>query len=354
MKKSVLFLALTLVLCLLSTAALGDQLIDEANVLYQEGKHEEAYALYLQAAEAGDPQGMYCVATLRLNGEGIAQSDVLAMEWYQKAADLDHADSLNILADACYSGSYGMPVDLEMAFSYYLRSARQYSTEGMFGAAYMYNNGLGVDQDAEKALEWYQKAAMLGDVRSMHNLALMYEDGTACTADPGFSVELLKYAAQMDHVPAILALGLGHLYGYYQLPVDPAAAFTWYQKAADLGNAEGMCRLAALYAAGSGVEQDRAKAAQLYQQSADLGDAEAQFQLGILYWNGDQVEQNTEKAISLYQQAAGQNHGHALKFMGDLYAQGNQVEANAETARDYYLRAQQAGVDVSAELDSLE
>jgi hypothetical protein len=67
------------------------------------------------------------------NGEGVAQDNAKAVEWYQKAADQGHA-------------------------------------RAQFNLGVKYANGEGVTQDNTKAVKWYQKAAAQGDENAKKRL----------------------------------------------------------------------------------------------------------------------------------------------------------------------------------------
>ena len=72
--------------------------------------------------------------------------------------------------------------------------------------------------------------------------------------------------AEMDDVDAMLYVGEIYEKGLGRDP-DFVAAATWYQKAADAGNATAMISLAHLYKTGQGVELDLARAQSLYSQA---------------------------------------------------------------------------------------
>jgi len=63
-------------------------------------------------------------------------------------------------------------------------------------------------------------------------------------------------------------------------------------------------RLAAMYSAGLGVQQDFAEAAKWYRKAADQGDTDAQNQLGSLYGNGQGVAQSNVEAYRWFDIAA--------------------------------------------------
>src|SRR3990167_5301828 len=63
----------------------------------------------------------------------------------------------------------------------------------------------------------------------------------------------------------------------------------WYQKAADLGDADGMYHLALCYDDGKGVVQNKVRAAEWYQKAADLGNVGAMYHLALCYNDGEGV-----------------------------------------------------------------
>jgi TPR repeat protein len=101
----------------------------------------------------------------------------------------------------------------------------------------------------------------------------------------------------MVDLAAMYANGLG-------IKADPARAATWFNKAADLGNAAGMAGLANLYLEGKGVGSDVAKAVGLYKRAADLGNAGALSQLALLHIQGKGVEKSDTTAVAYYRKAA--------------------------------------------------
>ncbi len=88
------------------------------------------------------------------------------------------------------------------------------------------------------------------------------------------------------------------------MKADPKAAVTWYQHAADLGNAEGRFNLAGCYRRGSGVQRDVTRAIEIYLSLVATDDEFSMLALGEIYETGDGVPADRAKAISFYQRAA--------------------------------------------------
>jgi TPR repeat protein len=90
--------------------------------------------------------------------------------------------------------------------------------------------------------------------------------------------ELLSEAAASNHVGAMVELGnlckSGDL-GKYRY----VEAKGWYEKAANLGSVDGICKLGYMYHYGLGTINDKAKAKELYETAAKKGSKEAKYRL---------------------------------------------------------------------------
>lgn len=81
--------------------------------LYQQGlggppDPEKAREIYKSLADAGDPQGMYYLASLLLESRQLSE----AARYFERAAELDHVSG-SYWAAALYDGLYGHPRDEE-------------------------------------------------------------------------------------------------------------------------------------------------------------------------------------------------------------------------------------------------
>jgi TPR repeat protein len=94
---------------------------------------------------------------------------------------------------------------------------------------------------------------------------------------------------------------------------NPELAVSWYQRSADLGNADGMRNLGRMLNLGLGVRCDTAKAVSWcdtakavswFRRAVDAGDADAMFELGYCFAEGLGVARNAIHAGSWYQRAA--------------------------------------------------
>jgi len=136
-----------------------------------------------QVQEAG--WAMFNIGNLYFDAKGVTQDYDKAMEWYQKAADIDYLPAIHNVGYLYYHG-YGVPQDYKKAFQYFSRaSERGYAlSKGKLGE--MYYNGYYVEQDYDKAFELLKKAAEATDGSNgdaMKRLSDCYRFGKGTTKD---------------------------------------------------------------------------------------------------------------------------------------------------------------------------
>ena len=95
------------------------------------------------------------------NGRGVDKDEVLALDWYKKAADQGLADAQYAMSYAYRKGAGVAPSETE-ALKWLRKAAEQNHPESMFHLGNAYVDGLGVDKDEMRALSWYCKAAQAG------------------------------------------------------------------------------------------------------------------------------------------------------------------------------------------------
>ena len=79
---------------------------------------EKAAGYYLQAAEAGNADGQFCIGLMYANGAGVGQDYAEAAKWYTAAAEQGEPDSMYHLA-FLYNDGLGVEKDPAMV-AYYL------------------------------------------------------------------------------------------------------------------------------------------------------------------------------------------------------------------------------------------
>ena len=151
-----------------------------------------------------------------------------------------------------------------------------------------------------------------------------YKDAFSAYQIQNFTVaeNIWTELADNGNINAQYALGVMHL---RQEATDssPAAAFSWFRKAASLGHATAMFNLGVAYWEGSGVAQDKSQALTLWEQSAEQGDSGAQFNLGLAYYIGEERALNLPEAARWISLAAEQNHPEAKRILKIISAEIN-------------------------------
>jgi TPR repeat protein len=124
-----------------------------------------------------------------------------------------------------------------------------------------------------------------------------------------------------------------------------------FQRAlADQGDLDAMCAMAdLLYWGARGLPRDHAAAFRYWQAAADRGRVAAQVAVGGMLLKGEGVPANHSQAIEYYKKAADQNHTSALNGLGYAYFHGNDgVEKNETAAFAYFLRAAEQRADADS------
>ena len=98
-----------------------------------------------------------------------AGNNVEARKWYQKAAELGHADAQYNLA--LY---YIVDNNYTEAAKWLKKAAEQGHKEAQFNYAVCYNKGLGVSQSYTEAAKWLRKAAEQGYTEAQYQLGVYY------------------------------------------------------------------------------------------------------------------------------------------------------------------------------------
>ena len=79
-----------------------------AEILDRSEFDEEAVALYRQAADQGDPDGMFGLGAMIAAGEGVKAKDPLEGRlWIQRAAEKGQRQAVNVIAQAYLKGELG-------------------------------------------------------------------------------------------------------------------------------------------------------------------------------------------------------------------------------------------------------
>lgn len=126
---------------------------------------------------------------------------------------------------------------------------------------------------------------------------------------------------------------------------DDAAAVKCFQKLHRLNPADAECcmELARHYATGTGVSRiDHEIALRYFQKAANLGDAEGTFMVGLSYYDGAGTRRNYKRAVDYFQRALDMGEMRALPYLGACYYDGEGVRPDLAKAEELW----QCGVEL--------
>ncbi|CAO3696075.1 unnamed protein product [Umbelopsis ramanniana] len=278
----------------------------------------------------------------------------------------------------CYgSGSIGLPVDYDKAFSLYLQASKQNHPAATYRTAVCYEIGAGTRRDYNHAMQFYRKAANLSYTVAMyklgmillkghlnqaknpregifwlkrsaaaatedtphalHELGLVYEKDISSTviADERYSFELFSKAANLGYAPAQCKLGTCYEYGLLKCDVDASLSVLWYRKAADQGIAEAELAVSGWFLTGSEgvIDQSDHQAYLWARRAADKGDPMGEFTVGYYTEIGIGIDADVEEAKRWYMLAMSRGNQKAvdrLKELKRIAAGRSQVENSEE------------------------
>jgi len=134
--------------------------------------------LYRHLANKGEAWAMYNMGVAYTKGNGVPQSDDVALTWYMFAAEKGNLDAYLALGKM-YSDGTAFKPDYALALEWYTKAATAGDASAQYIVASMYRKGLGTERDANKAVEWYKKSAEQKFEGAKAKLEEMYKAGEA-------------------------------------------------------------------------------------------------------------------------------------------------------------------------------
>ena len=133
---------------------------------------------------------------------------------------------------------------------------------------------------------------------------------------------------------------------------DLSSAALLYKEAGEQGHTDAQTNLAAMYAAGRGVNISGAEAVRWYRKAADAGNVRAQFNLALMYHLGEGITQDYDGAIEWYESAARQGDANAMNNMAFMYGMGEGVvQSDIEAYVWFALAASRGNADAAENRD---
>lgn len=124
-------------------------------------------------------------------------------------------------------------------------------------------------------------------------------------------------------------------------PAEIAAA----RKAARAGDVRSQCLLGAIYGSGSAGRKDLRASLKWYEKAALLGDEDGLFNTGVMLILGEGVKRDVQLGLKRLREAARKDYWIAAETLGQYYEFGISpgVRANRRVARQWYELAAKSG-----------
>lgn len=345
---------------------------EEAERLYMECKMDEAFELFKESAESGNPRAMFFLSEFYENQYGHVPKDTKkAMQWRRKGyesgdmlASLHMAYTMpkesnerRMLIDK-YFGEIFQSANDGDAFAQYqlakiffegyesmqdekegLRWLEKSAKEGFWAAIddigdVFYSDEEADEEDGRIAVQWFEKGMEKGYSHSYCKMAYCFLMGIGVCENKLRALELFKEAYELGCGDAAWMIGIMYYRGD-GVHVDDKQVFQWFRRSAELGCAEGQSNLGDCYYYGKGTQQDWSAAKHWYKLASDGGNDDATVQLGDVA-----MEENDDvQAVAWFRMAAERGYADAQNRLGLCYDNGTGVEQDAYEAFKWYQKA---------------
>ena len=200
----------------------------------------------------------------------------------------------------------------------------------------------------EKSREWAAKGAALANLDCLSFQGAWLVEDARVTKQPDVAaamvaegVACLKKAAESKHPLGMTLLGESYRDGE-GVERNPAEAFGWFKKSADLGNNRGKSDLAMALYSGAGAPADKPAALKLIGEAApELRDAAAAY--GLWLWRGDCGPPDVAEGGKWMDAALKADYWLAGRNLAKFYHLGSGVPKDEQRARAYLIKAAEVG-----------
>lgn len=275
-----------------------------------------------------------------------------ALELYTLCSGSDNAfrSDAYYMIGQIYEKGRGIPVNLTKAIQCYKKSV-EYSTELESNARLAL---IRLEQQVEDPADFVDisKSLLVGlSPQDMYEKGYEYEHGlNNRTVSLPKAYGYYKAAADKNYPQSFAKMGEIYLSDYYPFK-DKAKSDKYYEKAYKIFkqrekyDAVAACQLGLMFKDGRGVSKDQAQAITYFQKAAERGNAEANYELGLIY----QGEMEPVDAFNCFVKAADKGHAKAMYEVAKAYETGMGTGRNREQAISWYTRCSEADSRVAAE-----
>ncbi len=154
-------------------------------------EYEKAISYLVSGLENEHTPSIRVLASMYQKGEGVCQSEQIAINLYNKAATLGDVKAIDQLGRFYYSKQ-----DYATSYMYFFKGAELNDPDSIYHLALSCAKGLGTKQDFSKAFHYYELGAKLNEPRCLYNLSIYYRDGIIVEQNKELALKLEELAIQ--------------------------------------------------------------------------------------------------------------------------------------------------------------
>ncbi|KAI8047817.1 uncharacterized protein B0P05DRAFT_565179 [Gilbertella persicaria] len=250
----------------------------------------KSFPLFVRSAKRHHPDAAYRAAKCYEDGLGTRKDKAKSVQYYRKAATLNHPGAMYRLGLAQIKGELGLSRNVRDGHKWLKRSAEAATPQyphALHELGMLHEKGVDsvIFADPKYALHLYHEAAMLGYAPSAYRLGECYEFGKLeCTINLQVSIQYYRIAAEQQYPEACFALTAWYLVGVPDiLEASDEQAYIWALIAAQKGLPKAEYAVGYFTEMGIGITKNETEAIEWYTKAACHGEKKAieRLELGI-------------------------------------------------------------------------
>lgn len=307
--------------------------------------YRKSMLFFRKALKEGIKNSYSSIGWLYMRGLGVRRSYANALRFFKNGIKSGDCRSYYGYGYMSYHG-YGCTQDYKLAFKQYKKGYEKGHCYACFALAHMYENGLGCRKNLKRAVELYQRGAEHNIAGCIFNLGSFFDNGIYFDQDASRAVELFEEAAEMGDLHAKYYLGTRYLCGQ-DVKKNTQKGRRLLQESILQTNVTIFSSREYYHFARQHMDErnslDAKEAIHWFEKAADMEEAEALYWLGILYEEGDLVPQNGKKSASYYRKAIKHGYFKACEKLARLYSDGKLIMKNHKRAVEMFRMAEDNG-----------
>ena len=311
----------------------------------------KAYAM--QGSERA--RELYC--SLAVSG-GVEKCDWIRVEQWLLELVESKPHSAYMLLGTLYTPSKVGYSDARKAAEYFQKGSECGSGACLSGLALLYYEFLAEEHSLEEIRELLERAFALGGV-----VPATYETLADVCHELGDETASMRYLQKYhkfipDDVRNCLLLGYNYQYGK-GCRADETLALKYYQKAANLGNGDGLFQVGLAYYEGCGIRRNIKRAIDFFKRATEAGNPRGYFYLGMAQIEGNGCRQDGQRGAAALTKGAELGDLQCCMGLASCYAEGRGVEKDFDKACSLLAQARSiepyaSSPEVQQAIDALE